>query len=117
MHYRQLIALLIVCAHLFLPLDSFANLEPPFPATLQNSSSLAAIASRREPIPHRPCSDRHATDCCNSSCSCCSSFVVPLPAVITRRAIAPAASFSMREPFKRFPEVYLPIFVPPQNRS
>ena len=137
MYYRRLIALLIVCAYLILPLDCFANLEHPFAAdspqaggslqgggSLYDGSSLESgtlllTASPGEPASHCPCSDRHGSDGCNPSCSCCSccSFFAPPPTAIVWRALQPSTSFSMLEPFKHFPEVYLPIFVPPQNQS
>ena len=118
MHYRRLTALLMVCAFLFLPLESFANHEPAFSPTLYSTSPLE-IASPEEPDSHCPCTDRHGSDGCSFNCSCCSccSFFAPLPTGISCRSIPPVTSFSMIEPFKRFPEVYLPIFVPPQNRS
>jgi len=118
MHYRQLIALLMISAYLLLPLDTFANLEPPFSPSPHNGTSLLETASPNHPASHSPCSDRHGTGGCTSTCSCCSccSFFAPLPTGVACRTMPPAMSFSMLEPFKRFPEVYLPIFVPPQNR-
>jgi hypothetical protein len=133
MHYRRLIALLIVCSYLILPLDSFANLHPPFAGSLSNEatrqldksapdggyllSDTSPVTSLGGATSHCPCSDRHGSDDCNFSCSCCSccSFFAPLPAGIAWRALQPVTSFSMLEPIQRFPEVYLPIFVPPQN--
>jgi hypothetical protein len=124
-HYRRLIALLMVCAYLILPLDSFANLEHPFggfshsDSTLHSDSPQSEIASLDAPASHCPCSDRHGSDGCNPSCSCCSccSFFAPIPAEMGWLALQPGTTFSMLEPFKHFPEVYLPIFVPPQNLS
>jgi hypothetical protein len=167
MNFKRLIALLMVCAYLILPLDSFANLGTSIASPLQSSSStliqkstsLQEVNSNQEGtsiqelaiqtsstiqtssiqtssiqassiqessiqelVPlgadsHCPCSERHGSDGCNPSCSCCSccSFFAPLPAGIAWRPLEPVVSFSMLEPFKRFPEVYLPIFVPPQN--
>jgi hypothetical protein len=119
MNYQRLIALLIVCAYLTLPLDSFANLEPVFASPRYSDTSIQQFAQSGESDSHCPCTDRHGSDGCNSGCSCCSccSFFAPLPAGIAWRPVPPAASFSMLEPFQRFPEVYLTIFVPPQNRS
>jgi hypothetical protein len=119
MHSRQLIALLMVCAYLFLPLESFANLEPPFSYSSPGGISLLEITSPGDPASHCPCTDRHAPDGCNPSCSCCSccSFSAPLPAGVAWRASQLPVSFSSLDPFKHLPEVYLPIFVPPQNRS
>jgi hypothetical protein len=146
MHYRRLIALLMVCAYLILPLDSFANLAPRLSHPLQGDNSLQGgnsltprgagsfhekIASRENAASlqdgsatggsnsHCPCSDRHGTDGCNPSCSCCSccSCCAPLPAGIPLRTARPTTSFSVLGPLNYFPKVYLPIFVPPQNRA
>jgi hypothetical protein len=119
MYYKRLIALLIVSAYLILPLDSFANLEPIFASPLQSESSIQQLSSTGQSDSHCPCTDRHGSDGCNSGCSCCScsSFFAPLPAMIAWRAFQPVTSFSLLEPFQRFPEVYPTIFVPPQNRS
>jgi hypothetical protein len=148
MHYRRLIALLMVCAYLILPLDSFANLAPRLshplqggsslqdensltPGGDQRDSSLEKIASREnvtflqdcsatgESNSHCPCSDRHGSDGCNPGCSCCSccSFCAPLPAGVPLRIARPTTSFSVLGPLNYFPKVYLPIFVPPQNRA
>jgi hypothetical protein len=143
MHYRRLIALLMMCAYLILPLDSLANVGSPFAdhqqadGWQQGARSLASGASLNsdsslelngylqqttcssEPASHCPCSDRHGSDGCNPSCSCCSCCpcCAPLSAGIAWRVAQPTDSFSMLEPFKHFPEVYLPIFVPPQNRT
>ena len=119
MNYRRLIALLIVCAYLIIPLDSFANHESIFASPQPSDISMQQFTSTGEPDSHCPCSDRHDSDGCNPGCSCCSccSFLAPLPAGIAWQPIEPVISFSMLEPFKRFPKVYLPIFVPPQNLS
>jgi hypothetical protein len=143
MNYKRLIALLMVCAYLILPLDSFAKHESTFASPLQSDpstqiqkftsiqeftsiqqansnqecTSIQELAPLGESDSHCPCSERHGSDGCNSNCSCCSccSFFAPLPTGIAWRPLQATVSFSMLEPFKRFPEVYLPIFVPPQN--
>jgi hypothetical protein len=170
MHYRRLIALLMVCAYLILPLDSFANLEPRLShphqgenssqggsfqgdntltqSHTQGDSSPRSGSSRQsnfavpggslqndnypgngsspqdlrcagESDSHCPCSDRHGSDGCNPGCSCCSccSFCAPLPAGVPLRTARPTTAFSVLGPLNYFPKVYLPIFVPPQNRS
>jgi hypothetical protein len=164
MHYRQLIALLMVCAYLILPLDSFANLSPRLAHPHQGGSSLptggsvqssslpgdsapaygnalagdnALAISLEDAISygsalsakdgssagktgsHCPCSDRHGSDGCNPGCSCCSccSFCAPLPAGIPLLTVQPTTSFALLDPLNYFPKVYLPIFVPPQNRG
>ena len=100
-----------------------SNLESTFSLKSSIQESTIQEASLQELAPlgasdsHCPCSERHGSDGCNSNCSCCSccSFCAPLPAGVAWRPLQAVVSFSMLEPFKRFPEVYLPIFVPPQN--
>jgi len=113
-----MIALLLVCAYLLLPLEGFANLTAPSPDSPTDQTCLLEFDSLEQSVPHCPCSDRHESNGCDSGCSCCSccAFVAPYPAGLAGRLIPAATSFSMLEPFKRFPEVYLPIFVPPQKR-
>jgi len=84
-----------------------------------SDSSLQLSVSLDGPASHCPCSDRHGSEGCNFGCSCCScsSYFAPPPPGIAWRLPQPATSFSMIEPLQYFPEVYLPIFVPPQNRS
>jgi hypothetical protein len=154
MHYRRLIALLIVCTYLILPLDCLANFETSFAnprpsdtsatsgsslaaprgasgshaegasftpsvQSAQGDASLQLITHLGVPASHCPCTDRHGSEGCDFGCSCCSccSYVAPLASGIVCRAPQPAISFSMIEPLQYFPKVYLPIFVPPQNRS
>jgi hypothetical protein len=116
MYCRRLIALMIICAYLFIPLESYAGLEPLAPS-LPDGASLLQIVSPKKPASHCPCSDRHAPDGCNTACSCCSccSFFAPPASGIV--FIPTTTALIMPEPAQRFPEVYLPIFVPPQNRS
>jgi hypothetical protein len=110
--------LIIVCAYLFLPLDSFATLNPAFSGSLHNRTSLTLeIAPSEEPASHSPCSDRHGSDGCKPTCSCCSccSFFAPLASGIVFRPTA--TEHFQPEQFQRLPQVYLAIFVPPQNRA
>lgn len=141
MHLRRLIALIMVCAYVLLPLDGFAAHQPPAdsvaaPAapgpggkTLAVAAAVASdspsrllsapeISSGSAPS-HCPCSERHGSDDCDSSCSCCSccSYLAPLTAQMAGLPSVPDAPYLVYEPIQRFPEVYLPIFVPPQNRG
>lgn len=64
--------------------------------------------------PACPCEDKTDTGTCGSSCGCpCHSPLTAEPfRVGCSRDIAVLALF---EPFTVFPQVYLPIFIPPQN--
>lgn len=115
MHSRRLIALIIVCAYLLIPLESFACLEPPCSRPLPGSTFLPAVSALEDSAPHCPCSDRHGRDGCDTSCSCCScsTCIAPRPSGIVFHPTV--TRLSLPEPPLRFPQVFLAIFVPPQN--
>jgi len=132
MHVRRVIALLMISAYLILPLDSLAGHSAPGGSALPVPASLTLSAHHDalQATPasefcdlsgdsHCPCSDRHDAEGCDSSCSCCSccSYHAPLPAPLAWSAAPPERSCRLRDPFQFLPEVYLPIFVPPQNRA
>ncbi|GFO60279.1 hypothetical protein GMST_26040 [Geomonas silvestris] len=130
MHFRRLTALFMICAYLILPLDSFAGHRvtgaerSPAPLTLSAldhpcDAPLAGELSGPAGDSHCPCSEEHESGGCGSSCSCCSccSYHAPFPGPLAWPAGAPERSCRLRDPFQFLPEVYLAIFVPPQNRA
>ncbi|GFO68270.1 hypothetical protein GMLC_18490 [Geomonas limicola] len=130
MHLRRLTALLMICVYLILPLESFAGHGAPGSLAAPDATGVT-IASNYHPFQdqvvsspfegagdsHCPCSDRHDTEGCDSSCSCCSccSYHAPLPLPLAWPAGNAERSCRLSDPFQFLPEVYLPIFVPPQN--
>lgn len=114
--YRFLIALLMLCAYLVLPLDAFAHHASAASATPRGEHSLSCVSAQQPASSHCPCSDRHDSRDCDDSCFCC--FCSPCLAPAAHYLLQPrvtSASFSLYDPFRLYPEVYLPIFVPPQN--
>lgn len=114
MRCRQLIALIMVCAYLLIPLDALASPHSPC-SSFHRSGSLVDISPAKEGSSHSPASSHDDFDRCNSACSCCSccSFFLPVSSEIP--FVATATPLAMLEPVQRFPEVYRSIFVPPQN--
>jgi hypothetical protein len=98
----------LILLYLFVPVMGFAH------------TGIAEIRARTEVVDsgcdHCPCNDEQGKHCCDSTnCGC--SFQSPpeqgfqinyVPVVIVDRH---------REPFWILPQVYLSIFVPPQNQS
>jgi hypothetical protein len=113
MDYRRLITFCLVLAYLLLPLNGLAQLQPFAP-------SVDTIAANIEAAPGHcndcPCSDEgHGMGGCDASCSCCSCFA-PLPQGVTLD-FSPVVTFlTLFESFQALPQVFLTIFVPPQNR-
>ena len=63
-----------------------------------------------------PCEDEQGERECDSACSCCSSFAALSESVIFNSSSI-VAIFSPAEPLLLMPQVYFPIFVPPENCS
>lgn len=63
-----------------------------------------------------PCKDHQESRQCDASCTCCSS-IAALTGNIDFHSPLFAETFLPSDPPFLLPQVYLPIFVPPQNRS
>jgi len=60
----------------------------------------------------------HTADGCCAVEHCCNACCAPLATPVQLPAIAPPTGCMVGfEPLLKFPEVYLPIFVPPESRS
>lgn len=117
MDYRRLIALCMVLAYLLLPMDGFAQLQPFAPSADQADTIVVNIEAPHGHCSDCPCSDDgHGTGGCDASCSCCSCFA-PLPHGFTLDFSPVVTSLTLFEPFQALPQVFLTIFVPPQNRT
>jgi len=134
---RRLTALLMVLAYLVLPLDPVAAHPFPVPAPVEKGLCTDAATPCHTPAtqtvcattcdnseisalsgsPHCPCSDSHAPGECDANCSCCScgSCLAPLPGALAFATPPPKVPYPDYDRFQKLPEVYLPIFVPPQN--
>ncbi|OGU16570.1 MAG: hypothetical protein A2076_02515 [Geobacteraceae bacterium GWC2_53_11] len=110
--HNQFIAFVLIIIYLALPatlcaqsvvFDAEGDLMPTISSTANTS-----------PLDTCPCSDGHDSDCCDTTgCSC--ACHAPLGQRV-RLAYAPVVvAQNFREPFWLLPQVYLAIFVPPQN--
>jgi len=105
-------SLLLLILYLLVPVLGFAHVDGP-DVRAGDSRSIGAIAG--SPCDGCPCSDGQGPRCCDAGFCCCAFHFPPLqgvqlrydPVVIT----APHA-----ESFWMLPQVYLSIFVPPQNQ-
>lgn len=113
MAFTRLTACLLLSVFLLLSINSYAQ---HFPASQQEEIRQTAVERGYCPTTGCPCTDDHSTTGgCSSECSCC-SFLAPLPSPLAY-AFSPATSTTDRpEPYWILPQVYLSIFVPPQNR-
>lgn len=105
--------LCIVCFCLLLSVQAFARVIPH--GSVADVKQLASEAVH-PPCNDCPCDDPHGGRECGPACSCCSeSASLPgfdISVLTTIVEISPVT-----EPLFLIPQVYLPIFVPPQNRS
>ena len=108
---RHISALLIIL-YLLVPVMGFAHVAAPDFGTT-DIRSIGGLAS--SPCDGCPCSDDQGSRCCDTDVCCCAIHCPPVqgaqaryaPVVIVARH---AGSFWM------MPQVYLSIFVPPQNQ-
>jgi len=109
--FRHMSALLIIL-YLFIPVMGFAHAGVPDAGTT-DIRSLCAVAG--SPCDHCPCSEEQGSPCCDTDFCSCSFHSPPVQGVQVR--YAPVVVIARRtESFWMLPQVYLPIFVPPQNQ-
>jgi hypothetical protein len=111
---NHIIVAVLIVIYVTMPTTIFANataIEAGFPS-VQAIYSMTAAA----PCDDCPCSDERGSSCCDSTFCCCACHA-PLSQSF-RLAYAPVIAVqSFREPLWSLPQVYRPIFVPPQNIS
>ena len=110
--FRQ-IAVLLILVYLFLPVAGFAHVAAPKVTAMElRSTGGVELGS---PCDHCPYSNEHESDCCDTTaCSC--AFHTP-PSQNHRIRYAPVVGLiRLTESFRALPQVFLPIYVPPQNR-
>jgi hypothetical protein len=110
MPYRRLIALMILSTFLFIPPDSYANLELP---SLHDGALVPAISSNPTPASQHPCSHRQDRDGCEPGCSCCSCSYFFAQAPYRMVFLPNTTPLLFLEPIQRFPQVFPPTFGPP----
>lgn len=103
----------IVCFCILLAVQSFAHVLPHgFATDIQQSK----VETMQNPCNDCPCEDQQGGRECDVVCSCCSSFA-SLPESVFFRYSSIVTIMSPSEPLSLMPQVYLTIFVPPQNSS
>jgi hypothetical protein len=105
-------ALLLIVLYLFIPVMGFAHVDVPDVGATAVRLVDGALGS---PCDHCPCSDGQGSRCCDAAyCSC--AFHSP-PDQGFQVSYAPIMIITRNsESFWMLPQVYRPIFVPPQNR-
>jgi hypothetical protein len=108
--YNYIIGTVLIVIYLALPATNLA-----YAATQEATSTQEAYSSTTTaPCDSCPCSDGQGSDCCDTTfCSCAchaplsqSLRLVYAPMIVIHR---------FREPTSSLPQVFLSIFVPPQN--
>lgn len=110
--YSGVFAIVLIVVYLFLPASTLvhaATFEPDSAAFQVNYSQATA-----DPCDRCPCSDEQGQHCCDTFfCNCeCHAPLGRGMQVIYAPSIA---AYSFREPSWSLPQVFLAIFVPPQN--
>jgi hypothetical protein len=105
------IAVLLVVIYLFIPVMGLAHAGVPFAGT----AVIRTIDGREDsPCENCPCSQENDSHCCDSACCSCAFHCPPVQGMQVR--YSPIVIIARHgEPFRAMPQVYLPIFVPPQN--
>jgi hypothetical protein len=108
---RHLSSLLIII-YLFIPVMGFAHVGDQGVAATE-IRSIGAVAGA--PCGHCPCGDEQGSHCCDTGCCSC-AFHSP-PVEVLQPGYAPVVVIARHtESFRMLPQVYLSIFVPPQNQ-
>jgi hypothetical protein len=110
--YNYSIAAVLIVIYLALPATIFAQA-----VTLEGDSSSAKAAyssTGAAPCNSCPCSGGQSSDCCDTVfCTC--ECQAPLGQGLQLTYAPMIASQNFPEPSWSFPQIYHPIFVPPQN--
>jgi len=108
---RHISALLIIF-YLIIPVMGFAHVATPDIGTT-DIRSIGGVAS--SPSDGCPCNDEQGSRCCDIDFCCCEFHCPPVQGVQAR--YAPVVIDACHSgSFWMLPQVYLSIFVPPQNR-
>jgi len=108
--FRHMSALLIIL-YLFIPVMGLAHVAVADDGATDIRAVGAVTAS---PCDDCPCSDEQGSRCCDTDFCCCAFHCPPVQGV--QLSYAPVVMVARHaESFWMLPQVYLPIFVPPQN--
>lgn len=111
LNYLKCLAIIVFC--ILIVMQSFAQEVPHSAAPDIQKMTRDSVQSPNDDC---PCKDTHDNGQCDSSCTCCATFAA-LPERITFYTQLRSEFIYPVEPSRSMPQVYLPIFVPPQNSS
>ena len=104
------VSMIILC--LLIPVMGIAHAGVPDIGAAE-TRSIGALAG--SPCDRCPCGDEQGSHCCDTDFCSCSFHSPPVQGVQVR--YAPVVTVVRHDnPFRMLPQVYLSIFVPPQNR-
>jgi len=107
--YDYTIAALLILICLAMPSTDLAN-----GVILEKASSVVQVIAGTAPCDDCPCSDDHGAGCCDVTfCNC--ECHAPLGQALRLPYAPVVACQNILEPSWSLPQVYRPIFVPPQN--
>ena len=105
------ISTVVIC--IFFAIQSLAWAVPHKPALDVQKVTCDTVQS---PSDSCPCKDHHESRQCDTSCTCCSSSAALTCSIDVHSPLFEETFLPSDPPFL-LPQVYLPIFVPPQNSS
>lgn len=111
--YKYIIATVLIVISLVLPATKFAiaaTLELGLTSTATYSTTTTA------PCDNCPCSDGQGSDCCDATICSCECYA-PLGQGVQLSYAPMIATHNFPEPSCSLPQVYRPIFVPPQSQA
>jgi hypothetical protein len=106
-------ALLLMIIYMLIPVAGFAHVDIPTAAAID--LRLTAGAENEAPCDHCPCNDDQGSDCCGTTVCSCAFHSPPEQRMLIRYAPV-VVLIRHTDSFWVLPQVYLPIFVPPQNQ-
>jgi hypothetical protein len=107
------ISVFLIIIYLCIPVIGHARVDIPN-AEKMNVRSVGEVPG--SPCEHCPCSDEQGSGCCDTDFCSCGFHTPPVPGV--QLCYDPVVIIVRHiESFWKLPQVYFPIFVPPQNQS
>jgi len=104
---------LLIIIYLLIPVMGFDHVGVQ-DAAASEIRSIGAVAAGT-PCEHCPCGDEQGSHCCDAGCCSCAFHSPPVQRV--QPSYAPVVIIARHtESFWMLPQVYLSIFVPPQNQ-
>ena len=111
--YNYTIAALLIVIYLALPATIFAHVAA-LEANLASEATYGTTTAA--PCDNCPCSDREDSDCCDTTFCLCECHA-PIGQGLSLTYSPMIATQSFKEPSWSLPQIFRPIFVPPQNRA